>query len=152
MERADRLLAQKDGQRNRIILVSHGNLAQAVLENVEMLMGPQENMGAYGLQRGESLSEFKEALRQEILDHGMEHVLFFSDLMNGTPYNVLVMLTGEFPGLHHITGMNLALVIGAVTARNNHPAASLDLICEKTLSYAEGSMQDVRILLKSMGL
>lgn len=136
----------------RIILVSHGNLAQAMLENVEMLMGPQENLAAYGLSRSEKMEDFMEVLRKEILCHGADHVLFFSDLMNGTPYNALVMLTREFPDLYHITGMNLAAVIGGVTARNNHEGASPELICERTLAYVEDSIQDVRALLASMDL
>ena len=41
----------------RIILVSHGNLAQSVLENVEMLMGPQKDLAAYGLARNEKMEE-----------------------------------------------------------------------------------------------
>ena len=152
MERAETSLKEKTEQKNRIILVSHGNLAQAVLENVEMLMGPQENMAADGRNRDDSLEEFAQVLRQEIQDHGKDHVLFFSDLMNGTPYNILVMLARDFPSLHHITGMNLALVIGAVTALSNHSGAPLDVICERTLTYAEDSIQDVQLLLEAMGL
>lgn len=136
----------------RIILVSHGNLAQAMLENVEMLMGPQENLAAYGLSRSEKMEDFMDILRKEILCHGADHVLFFSDLMNGTPYNALVMLTREFPDLYHITGMNLATVIGGITARNNHPSASPERICERTLAYVEDSIQDVREILRAMDL
>ncbi len=136
----------------RIILVSHGSLAQAILENVEMLMGPQENLAAYGLRRDEGVAEFIGVLRDELLSHGKDRVLFLSDLMNGTPYNALLMLTQEFPGLYHITGMNLALVIGAVTARNNHSDASLDLISERTVAYAQDSIRDVNEVLKEMGL
>lgn len=136
----------------RIILVSHGSLAQAMLENVEMLMGPQENLTAYGLRRDEGITEFIGLLRDELLSHGKDRVLFLSDLMNGTPYNELLMLTQEFPGLYHITGMNLALVIGAVTARNNHSDASLDLISERTVAYAQDSIRDVNEVLKEMGL
>ena len=136
----------------RIILVSHGNLAQAMLDNVEMLMGPQENLAAYGLSRNEKMEDFMDILRKEILCHGADHVLFFSDLMNGTPYNALVMLTREFPDLYHITGMNLATVIGGITARNNHQSSSLKRICERTLAYVEDSIQDVRILLRAMNL
>ena len=65
----------------RIILVSHGNLAQAMLENIEMLMGPQKNLAAYGLQRNEKMEDFMEVLRKELQEHGSDHVLFFSDLM-----------------------------------------------------------------------
>ena len=136
----------------RIILVSHGSLAQAMRENVEMLMGPQENLVAYGLSRSEKMEDFMDLLRKEIECHGADRVLFFSDLMNGTPYNALVMLTREFPELYHITGMNLAAVIGGVTARNNHIGASPALICERTLAYVEDSIQDVRAVLASIDL
>ena len=136
----------------RIILVSHGNLAQAMLENIEMLMGPQKNLAAYGLQRNEKMEDFMEVLRKELQEHGSDHVLFFSDLMNGTPYNALVMLTREYPELYHITGMNLAAVIGGITARSNHPAASPARLCERTLDYVRDSILDVRLLLQEMDL
>lgn len=136
----------------RIVLVSHGNLAQAMLENVEMLMGPQENLAAYGLSRSEKMEDFMDILREEILCHGADNVLFFSDLMNGTPYNALVMLTRDFPNLYHITGMNLATVIGGITARSNHATSSPERICERTLAYVEDSIRDVREILRAMDL
>lgn len=136
----------------RIILVSHGNLAKAMLDNVEMLMGPQDNIAAYGLTRDEKTDDFMDILRAEISRHGKENVIFISDLMNGTPCNVLIMLTRDYPGLYHITGMNLATIIGCITARSNHPGASAERICERTLAYIEDSILDVRILLDSIGV
>ena len=136
----------------RIILVSHGNLAKAMLENVEMLMGPQENIGAYSLMRNENPDDFMTLLRNEISLHGKENVIFISDLMNGTPCNILMMMTRDYPDLYHITGMNLAMVIGCITARSDHPDATAERICERTLAYAEDSILDVRVLLDSIGV
>lgn len=136
----------------RIILVSHGNLAKVLLENAEMLMGPQDNIAAYGLMRDEKTDDFMAVLRDEISRHEKENVIFISDLMNGTPCNVLMMLTRDYPGLYHITGMNLATVIGCITARSNHPNASAEIICERTLAYVEDSILDVRVLLDSIGV
>lgn len=142
-------------QRNntvRIILVSHGNLAEAMLENVEMLMGPQKNLAAYGLKRDGNMEEFKDLLRRELSAHGQEGVIFISDLMNGTPCNTLLMLTREYPGLYHITGMNLAAVIGCLSAVSRHPDAAPEEICEKALAKAQEGIQDVRKALEAMDL
>ena len=115
-------------------------------------MGPQENLAAYGLMRNEKTDDFMNLLRGEISRSGKENIIFISDLMNGTPCNILIMLTRDYPGLYHITGMNLATVIGCITARSNHPNASTARICERTLSYIEDSIIDVRILLDSLGV
>ena len=129
--------------KDRILMVSHGSLAQAMLDNVEMVLGGQENVEALCLPREKTLEDFIEALRKELCLYGEEHILFFSDLKNGTPCNALLLLTKEFPGLLHITGMNMPGVIGAVLARNSLDTMSIREVCDEAVRAARDGLEEV---------
>lgn len=133
----------------RIVLVSHGNLAASMLEIVEMLMGPQPVLAAYGLQREMTEEAFMGLLRAEAACYGTEHVLFLSDLEYGTPCNSLLLLTKEFPGLHHITGINLAGIIAAVTAAGRE-GTSIEIICREIMEGARNGLQDMGQILENL--
>lgn len=132
----------------RIVLVSHGDLAQGMLDAVEQLMGKQENIMAYGLRIGDKMSALSDILQQEINNFGADHILFLTDMMYGTPFNAVVSLTKKQP-LYHITGMNLQLALGAVVERNK-PESDIKSVCLKAIESSEKSIVDVRILLESL--
>lgn len=136
------------GPKWRIVLVSHGDLAQGMLDAVEQLMGRQENTTAYGLHLGEKISTLTDILQKEIDTYGADHIIFFTDMLYGTPFNAVVSLTKSHP-LYHITGMNLALVLGAVVERNK-PESDPESVCEKAIESSEKSIVDVRILLETL--
>lgn len=132
----------------RIVLVSHGDLARGMLDAVEQLMGQQENIVAYGLRIGEKVSELTATLQAEIDRYGADHILFLTDMLYGSPFNAVVSLAKK-QSVYHITGMNLALVLGAVVGRRN-PDADMEAICGSAMSASEKSIVDVRILLKAL--
>lgn len=136
---------------NRIVLVSHGNIARAMLETIELFMGTRQNVAAYGLQRDMTEEMLMSSLREELLRHGENHVLFFSDLEFGTPCNSLMLLTREFPGLCHITGMNLSGILGAVSACGRE-GITLEEIREEALSSARNGVMDMREEMRKMAL
>lgn len=132
----------------RIVLVSHGDLAQGMLDAVEQLMGKQENIAAYGIRIGEKMSALVGVLQKEIDSCGADNILFLTDMVYGTPFNAVVSLTKEQP-LYHITGMNLTLALSAVIERGR-PGSDMQSICRKAVESAEKSIIDVRSLLKSL--
>lgn len=127
----------------RIVLASHGNIANAMLEAVELFTGSGQDIAAYGLQRDMTEEMFMAILRKELLQYGEDHVLFFSDLEFGTPCNALMLLTREYPGLCHITGMNLSGILGAVSACGRD-GISLEEVREEALSSARNGVMDMR--------
>ena len=70
--------------------------------------------------------------------------------MNGTPCNAVVSLVRYYPVIYHITGVNLAVVIGALVARNQ--GASMEEICEAAMQASHNSVVDVRKLLEGLDL
>lgn len=94
-----------------VIVVSHGDFAKGILSSVQMLLGSQEDLMAFGLYPEEDRDVLTEKVRG-VLDSvkGGEEVIIASDLFHGTPFNVCVKLSEHYK-FQHITGINLPLLI-----------------------------------------
>lgn len=134
----------------RIVLATHGTLAKGLLDSLQMLLGEQPGIEAYCLEPHMKMETFAEVLKGEITQYGAENILFFSDLMNGTPFNALIFLTRECPVLYHITGVNLTTLIGAVVSRNRG-AQSVQEMSDAAMAAADGSILDAKVLLEAIG-
>lgn len=104
-----------------IVLVSHGGLADGMLEAVHMFAGEPEQITSLGLMPGEDMAAFAGRLREAAVsvDTG-DGVTVFCDLLFGTPCNCsAALLRGEEEDgrVQIITGANLPMVIEYVTAR-----------------------------------
>lgn len=135
-----------DNRRFRFVLASHGEQAKGMLNTVQMLLGQQENIVAYGLCPEQPTTTLLEQLEGEIAAHGAENIIFVTELMHGSPFNVVVSLTRDHP-IFHITGINLAMLMAALMERDDEQATG-ETICQAAMDAAAGSFADVRLLLK----
>lgn len=95
-----------------LILMSHGNMAIETLKSAELIIGDIPESVALGLQKSDGPETLKAKVETEINKfYGKEQVYLIVDLLGGTPGNVAVNLTQEFPELHVISGLNLPMVI-----------------------------------------
>ena len=129
----------------RIVLASHGKLSEGMLNTVQMLLGPQENMKAYCLMPEQDVSTFSAALEEEIKTYGAENIVFMTELLHGSPFNCTVSLTRNYD-VYHVSGINLAMLMGAVMERDDEDSTP-ETVCAAAIAAAEGSYQDVRKLL-----
>lgn len=129
----------------KIILVSHGPFSRGLLESVQMVLGEQKDLIAHSLMPEETPTALTHRLKMELLNAGEEDILFLTDLYHGTPFNVVVSLMREYK-FHHITGINLPLLIEAIMGRN--AGNSIEKICIKLVDQAPGTILDVNQLLK----
>lgn len=127
----------------KIILVSHGPFAKGLLESVQMVLGEQKGICAHCLMPEETPAALLDRLEEEIKDAGEEDILFLTDLYHGSPFNVVVSLMRDYK-FHHITGINLPLLIDAITSRNG--GLSAQKICDSLLDQASGTILDVNRL------
>jgi len=95
-----------------LILISHGGLAQSMLDTVELLMGHQEDCYALGLDPGEPACALATRCRPLLRRSG---AVVLTDLLLGSPTNVVFPLLAE--GSQLVTGMNLGMVVEALWAR-----------------------------------
>lgn len=94
----------------RIILASHGSLAEGMLSAVEMIAGKQEKMSAFGLTKYHTPQKVKEMVLEEFARYPQEHFIICCDIKCGSIHNILVELCAE-ERVSLISGMNLALVL-----------------------------------------
>lgn len=94
-----------------ILIVSHGPMAQGMMESARLFFGDEiAQLAALCLQSEDNPEEFHQLVQQKIeeLDSG-EGVLILADLLGGTPCNQSVSLLDEKVDL--IAGVNLGLLL-----------------------------------------
>lgn len=102
-----------------IILASHGDFAEGILQSGSMIFGEQENVKAVTLHPSESPDDLKAKMKAAISTfNNQEQVLFLVDLWGGTPFNQASNLCGEHAGNWVIvSGLNLPMLIEAYSSR-----------------------------------
>lgn len=92
--------------------MSHGNMAIETLKSAELIIGELPETVALGLQKSDGPETLKAKVETEIKKYyGKEPVFLIVDLLGGTPGNVAVNLTQDYPEMHVISGLNLPMVI-----------------------------------------
>ena len=125
----------------KIILISHGSFSEGLAETVQMMAGEQEDLYAFGLCPEDS-PECLEKKIEDVLSHCPgEEILIFTDLYFGSPFNVVNKLMGRYD-LYHVTGINVPLLLEAVTLQRSGAAA--EEICDRVVEAAGESVIDVR--------
>lgn len=127
-----------------IIILSHGPLAKVLADTAAMVLGPQELLLAVGLYENESPADLKQKLIEAITSlPAQSELLIFSDIQSGTPFNTAALLSREHV-FEHISGVNLPLLVEALTLRNYLSAGELK---EKLIASAPATVIDVNSLL-----
>ncbi|SDQ44450.1 mannose/fructose/sorbose PTS transporter subunit IIA [Carnobacterium viridans] len=102
-----------------IILASHGEFAEGILQSGSMIFGEQENVKAITLMPSEGPEDVKTKMKTAIASFDdQDEVLFLVDLWGGTPFNQANTLFEEHKEKWAIVaGLNLPMVIEAYASR-----------------------------------
>ncbi len=124
-----------------LVLVSHGKLAEGLIDAMQMITGPQEAVRAIGLLETEDVESLMEKIWQAVneVDSG-EGALIMVDLFGASPFNASARLALSHPEkrLEVVTGMNLAMVVELVVQR---AGMSLNEAVELVLQVAPESVR-----------
>jgi len=94
-----------------VLIVTHQELAQALLSVVDLIMGRQEGMAAVSLDPTlppeTSMEQIKQGLAQVNNDDG---VVIFTDMLGGTPSNLSLSFLQEGK-VEVVTGVNLPMLM-----------------------------------------
>ncbi|MFO7728519.1 MAG: PTS sugar transporter subunit IIA [Desulfonatronovibrio sp.] len=103
-----------------IILVTHGNFGESLLDAATMIMGQDENCTALGIDVSRPMNEIIEELQQTVkkMDTG-SGVLILTDMFGGTPTNISLSLLSHTQ-TEVITGVNLPMVLKALGGRDKN--------------------------------
>jgi PTS system mannose-specific IIA component len=111
-----------------ILLVTHGDLGQALIDVVVHVMGPQPSFRAVGIYPDSDM----EAKRKEIsdtiseLDQG-EGVLILTDMFGGTPSNLAIAHLNR-SNTEVIAGVNVPMLVKIASIRST--SNLFDLCCQ----------------------
>ncbi len=107
-----------------IVLVSHGELGDALIQAAEMIAGPAERLFSVPLLPGESPEGFGEKLDAALREIAGEETLVLIDLFGGTPYNVAARQVLK-ENVECVTGANLPMLLELVMSRDDATLAEL---------------------------
>ena len=101
-----------------ILVLSHGEMAHGMIHSLQFLYGQAEGLKALCLYPEHSPADFDALVKEAVAQVNQgDGVLIFTDINGGTPANRALMLAAEMPDVEVIAGMNLPLLLAAVSSR-----------------------------------
>jgi len=103
-----------------IILISHGNLAEELLNTSKLIMGEQKNVVALGLEPDESRECLEKRIKSACEElYQQDGILILADLFGGTPTNAAILgVLGCYEKIELLSGANLPMLLDAFINRN----------------------------------
>ncbi|OCG18548.1 MULTISPECIES: mannose/fructose/sorbose PTS transporter subunit IIA [unclassified Gilliamella] len=127
-----------------IILTTHGEFAEGILQSGTMIFGEQENVKAVTLHPSDSPESLKERMLEAIATFdNQEEILFLVDLWGGTPFNQANNLCEEHGNWAIVAGLNLPMLIEAYSSR-----FSMETAKEIAAAIIEPGKEGVRTTVK----
>lgn len=121
-----------DNEKFGIIILTHGPMAQGLLESAQMLFGRADNVTAIGLLGHEAPADFAKKL-DEALQLYPQGALLLVDLFGGTPCNTAMMQAKKVGrALPLVAGVNLPMLISVLNAREMYTLEETILDAEKS--------------------
>jgi len=127
-----------------VVLVSHGELGDALIRAAEMIAGPAERVFSVPLLPGESPESFGDKLTVALQDIEGEETLVLIDLFGGTPYNVAARRVLQ-ENVECVTGANLPMLLELLMSRDD---ASLPELAEAIAQAGQESVKNLGPMLK----
>lgn len=102
-----------------IILASHGEFANGIMQSGAMIFGEQANVKAVTLQPSEGPDDLRAKMEEAIATfENQDEVLFLVDLWGGTPFNQANgLIDGHEDKWAIVTGLNLPMLIETYASR-----------------------------------
>lgn len=110
----------------KIILVTHGNLAQQMLDTASLIIGKQPGEGVASFAVTTAASVEKEASKlKELLETCQEGAVVLTDIFGGSATNISLTASKDLANCHVITGLNLSMLLTAINSRKKLTAKEL---------------------------
>lgn len=100
----------------KMILASHGKLAEGMKDTLEMIVGKNENIYAFAAYSDGSETKFLEDIQSLINGNQDEQIVIATDVLGGSVNNEMIQLLNRYPQVYLISGMNLPVIITLATA------------------------------------
>lgn len=125
-----------------IVLASHGGFADGIAQSAQMLFGEQDNFAHVILKPDEGPDDIRGKMETAIASfENQDEVLLIVDLWGGTPFNQASGLLEKHPKWAVVAGMNLPLVVEALTQRMTKPVATAHEIATAVVEPARDGIK-----------
>ncbi|MGA1875536.1 MAG: PTS sugar transporter subunit IIA [bacterium] len=103
-----------------VVIVAHGNLAEALLTSSESIVGPLEKVKAVSIDSRNGVDRAMQNIREAIeeVDAGAG-VLILTDMFGGSPSNLSLSFLSE-KHIEVVTGVNLPMLLKLSSYRQGH--------------------------------
>ncbi|WP_312428848.1 PTS sugar transporter subunit IIA [Lacrimispora sp.] len=99
----------------KILMTSHGGMAQGMMQSVKMLMGEQDSLDFVTFGEEMGADELDELIGEKITDTSLDNqYLILCDIKGGTPFNVVSRYSFKNDNVAVIYGMNLPILVEAI--------------------------------------
>ena len=112
------------------LIFAHSNLAKALLNSVEKILGKQEETYTYSNEQ-DSLPVLVEKIEARIQEKNPRYIVCFTDLKGGSCWSLAGILNRKYPSLTVISGVNLPML---ATYFNNRDRLEPEVLIEKTIA------------------
>ncbi|WP_428071157.1 PTS sugar transporter subunit IIA [Candidatus Avelusimicrobium alvi] len=110
----------------KIILVTHGQLAQQMLETAAQIIGKPADDGFAAFSVTAASSVEKEAAKlHDLLKNCEEGAVILTDIFGGSATNISLTASKDLAKCHVITGLNLSMLLTAINSRKKLSAKEL---------------------------
>ena len=117
----------------KILMTSHGGMAQGMMQSVKMLMGEQDNLDFVTFGEEMGADELDELIGDKITDTSLDNqYLILCDIKGGTPFNVVSRYSFKNDNVAVIYGMNLPILVEAIVR-----SQSSEVSLQELTSYLE---------------
>lgn len=98
-----------------LVFAGHGHFASGAVSGIEMIFGPQDNIGVVEFVDGETKTELDAKLLAELKKlAGAEHIVLFCDVLRGSPFQSAAACALADDRIRVIFGANVAMALEAV--------------------------------------
>ena len=130
-----------------IVITSHGEMAQGILNTSKLFFGEQKQLVATCLKADDNPDSFVDKLKAAIkeVDTG-DGVIVFCDMLFGSPCNCMARIVGENledDKIQVITGVNLAMILQVLSLRE-----SSKVDAESLMQEGHNGIADLKAVLK----
>ena len=125
-----------------IIVGTHGQFAPGIVQSCEMIFGKRDKLKAVTLMPGEGPDDVVAKYEQAIKELGTDKILFFNDLLGGSPYNAACRLVAANENYGIVADVNLPglIAMSALQDSDDGSATIADIMEQALAAVKAGAM------------
>lgn len=109
----------------KIILVTHGQLAQEMLDTASLIIGkPADGFETFAVTAASAVEQEAARLKKALQDCP-DGAVVLTDIFGGSATNISLTASKDLANCHVITGLNLSMLLTAINSRKKLSAKEL---------------------------